>query len=352
MIKTEQLAKLFPQQGGSIVDYLNSLGIDSSRTNRAKLAQQYGIEGYKGIAEQNMKLLSLMRKDKSKKEPVQQKQNKPAQQTTSKPKNPQVPSFDEWLYVTGASQTGGNVYDEIETVVGSALGATTQSGEGAMRQALAQMINPVVLKDGKGKKYTAVHYDAAKRYFPEYSGVGSDLMSNSVSNLPVFVSNYTIGQNNETTRDKYEQGGEGWYKTDDGGYKLRDTTDYHMFTYVDPKTGKKVNVSEESNPELYKKLTQGSVWQDVFSGIYNPMTLLENAGTRNKWKGTREIHITPEEVQNYSDQYESVINDPKKLEAYYNLKGSLTGAKPTVSTKEQQYTGTRGGAYIPGAHTK
>lgn len=100
-MKTEYLARLFLQQGGSIVDYLNSLGIDSSRTNRAKLAQQYGIEGYKGTAEQNMKPLSLMRKDKSKKEPVQQKQNKPAQQTTSKPKNPQVPSFDEWLYVTG-----------------------------------------------------------------------------------------------------------------------------------------------------------------------------------------------------------------------------------------------------------
>jgi N-acetylmuramoyl-L-alanine amidase len=46
----------------SIVTYLNSIGVDSSYANRAKLAQQYGITGYKGTADQNLKLLELMRK--------------------------------------------------------------------------------------------------------------------------------------------------------------------------------------------------------------------------------------------------------------------------------------------------
>lgn len=45
---------------GSIVDYLKSRGMDSSYSNRKKLAQQYGIDGYAGTAEQNTRLLSNM----------------------------------------------------------------------------------------------------------------------------------------------------------------------------------------------------------------------------------------------------------------------------------------------------
>lgn len=47
--------------GNSIVDYLNSKGIDSSFANRKKLAAQYGISGYAGTATQNLTLLNKMR---------------------------------------------------------------------------------------------------------------------------------------------------------------------------------------------------------------------------------------------------------------------------------------------------
>lgn len=47
--------------GNSIVDYLNSKGIDSSPENRRKLATQYGISNYTGTAAQNLKLLEKMR---------------------------------------------------------------------------------------------------------------------------------------------------------------------------------------------------------------------------------------------------------------------------------------------------
>lgn len=47
--------------GGSIVDYLKSIGEDSSFSNRAKLAKQYGITDYKGTADQNAELLNKMR---------------------------------------------------------------------------------------------------------------------------------------------------------------------------------------------------------------------------------------------------------------------------------------------------
>ena len=47
--------------GNSIVDYLKSIGKDSSFAARKQYAAQYGISNYSGTAEQNAKLLSLMR---------------------------------------------------------------------------------------------------------------------------------------------------------------------------------------------------------------------------------------------------------------------------------------------------
>lgn len=45
---------------GSIVDYLNSKGINSSYSNRKKLASQHGISNYKGTASQNVALLNKL----------------------------------------------------------------------------------------------------------------------------------------------------------------------------------------------------------------------------------------------------------------------------------------------------
>lgn len=47
--------------GNSIVDYLNSKGIDSSFANRTKLAREYDINGYVGTGAQNLALLDAMR---------------------------------------------------------------------------------------------------------------------------------------------------------------------------------------------------------------------------------------------------------------------------------------------------
>lgn len=51
----------------SLVDALSSLKINSSFTNREKIAKANGIKGYKGTAEQNNKLLSLLKAGKLKK---------------------------------------------------------------------------------------------------------------------------------------------------------------------------------------------------------------------------------------------------------------------------------------------
>lgn len=51
--------------GNSIVDYLKSIGVDSSYSNRKKLAKENGINNYSGTAEQNLKLLEILRGKKT-----------------------------------------------------------------------------------------------------------------------------------------------------------------------------------------------------------------------------------------------------------------------------------------------
>ncbi|AXH71090.1 putative endolysin [Bacillus phage BSP38] len=49
------------QKTNSIVEYLDSIGVDSSFNNRAKLAAANGIKGYKGTEDQNLTLLRKLR---------------------------------------------------------------------------------------------------------------------------------------------------------------------------------------------------------------------------------------------------------------------------------------------------
>ena len=53
--------QLFAYTGSSIVDYLKSVGQDSSYSARKKLAEQNGITNYSGTGDQNHQLLSILR---------------------------------------------------------------------------------------------------------------------------------------------------------------------------------------------------------------------------------------------------------------------------------------------------
>lgn len=52
-------------KGNSIVDYLKSIGVDGGFKNRKKLAKENGINNYSGTAEQNLKLLEILRGKKT-----------------------------------------------------------------------------------------------------------------------------------------------------------------------------------------------------------------------------------------------------------------------------------------------
>lgn len=62
VLATKPAPKPSVPSSDSIVDYLNAQGRDSSLSARKQLADQYGIKGYKGTADQNLQLLDKLKK--------------------------------------------------------------------------------------------------------------------------------------------------------------------------------------------------------------------------------------------------------------------------------------------------
>ncbi len=56
-----ELPNLANYKGNSIVEALNGVGVDSSYNNRKILAEKLGITNYKGTAEQNLKMIELLK---------------------------------------------------------------------------------------------------------------------------------------------------------------------------------------------------------------------------------------------------------------------------------------------------
>src|SRR5699024_9375632 len=59
--KSKKTTSKGDQKTNSIVDYLKSIKVDSSFSNRKKLAEEHGIKNYKGTASQNTQLLKKLR---------------------------------------------------------------------------------------------------------------------------------------------------------------------------------------------------------------------------------------------------------------------------------------------------
>ena len=72
-------------QGNSIVDYLKSIGQDSSYQARATLASQHGITNYTGSAEQNLQLLNKLKTTTTPTSPIPTSTT-PTQQQQDQPK--------------------------------------------------------------------------------------------------------------------------------------------------------------------------------------------------------------------------------------------------------------------------
>lgn len=242
--------------------------------------------------------------------------------------NPKLPTFEEYMYNTGALggepgiMTGikrlGNAWDEAKTMIGSALGLETEIGEGAKRQIVSHLLS----KNRGTARNTAYHYENDKRYGDAPSGVGSDLKDSDMS-LGTIMSRparYTIGQNNFTKKEGVPGT---YYNKQDGSYTMIDPTDYHTIT-IDGKNINTKNMSQEEIDNL-----PGNTWSDIkgiFTGQHNPMTAFENIGARRGWNGTRTANITADQIDAYRKEYQNFLNDVDAQNTYfekvkkYNLK--------------------------------
>ncbi len=136
--KTEAWKLIQQGQGGqpntsnpSIVDYLNENGVPSDYNSRARLAQQYGITGYRGTAEQNTRLLNLLQTEQT-----QGEDNMPTKSPAPAAPNPQ-------------DQKNANnqaLKDEInkalKVIESEANGKVDISGSATLVKKLEDMLNP------------------------------------------------------------------------------------------------------------------------------------------------------------------------------------------------------------------
>lgn len=93
--------------GSSIVEYLKTIGVDSSQANRKKLAKEYGVSNYDFSAKKNLELLDKMRNgSKPKPEPKPQPKPKPKPNKTNSSYT--GPSIVEYLKSIGVDSSYSN----------------------------------------------------------------------------------------------------------------------------------------------------------------------------------------------------------------------------------------------------
>ena len=63
-VKEEVIIEYYPVPEFTLTDHLNKIGVDSSYNNRKKIATTNGIVNYTGTAEQNIKMLELLKAGK------------------------------------------------------------------------------------------------------------------------------------------------------------------------------------------------------------------------------------------------------------------------------------------------
>lgn len=114
--------------GTSIVDYLNSIGKDSSFSARKKYAAQYGIKNYTGTASQNTQLLNAMRGNK-----------KPTESSY-------YPAFNNTSIVDGLKKIGVDNSFANRKKIAKANGISNYSGSASQNNKLCNLARQGKLK--------------------------------------------------------------------------------------------------------------------------------------------------------------------------------------------------------------
>lgn len=122
----------------SIIDGLKSIGVDSSMSNRKKIASANGIGGYSGTASQNENLLNLARQGKLK---------KAGTTTTSTSTTSYYPKFNSTSIVDGLKSIGVNNSMANRKKIAKANGILSYTGTASQNEKLL-----LLARQGKLKK--------------------------------------------------------------------------------------------------------------------------------------------------------------------------------------------------------
>lgn len=125
-------------KGHSIVDYLKSVGVNSSMANRKKIANNAGIKNYTGTASQNTKLLNDMRSGKITTSGAP-KANKASTSTTTSSKPTLTPEQQQAeAMLNNPRQSLDSIINQIQAAVGTAK-------DNYIRPDLIDTIDPTML---------------------------------------------------------------------------------------------------------------------------------------------------------------------------------------------------------------
>lgn len=175
---------------GSIVDYLASRGQDSSFKNRKKLAEQYGIAGYTGSANQNTQLLNTLRSGST----AQQQPQAPTggNNVTITPAGPSEKASPAQDYITGykynkytPSNRVNDYADKLEDLENSKPGDFSSRYD----EQIQNIINTIQNRPqfDQGQVYDS---DLYKQYREQYIQQGNKAMRDTMGNAAALTGGY------------------------------------------------------------------------------------------------------------------------------------------------------------------
>ncbi len=174
---------------GSIVDYLASRGQDSSYKNRKKLAEQYGIAGYTGSANQNTQLLNTLRSGSAAQQPQAPTGGNNVTITPAGPSEKASPAQD---YITGykynkytPSNRVNDYADKLEDLENSKPGDFSSRYDEQIQNIINTIQNRPQFDQGQ-----VFDSDLYKQYREQYIQQGNKAMRDTMGNAAALTGGY------------------------------------------------------------------------------------------------------------------------------------------------------------------
>ena len=132
-------------KGNSIVDYLKSVGVNSSMANRKKIAENAGIKNYTGTASQNTKLLNDMRSGKITTSGAPKAAQSSTSTTTSSKSSTSAPAPTLSAEQQQAELMLNNPRQSLDSIINQIQAAVGTTKDNYIRPDLIDTVDPTML---------------------------------------------------------------------------------------------------------------------------------------------------------------------------------------------------------------